>query len=114
MNLRVLLVESEMEDALFLQDVLAEIEAGRYWHNWVHIEATHAVTWGEAARVLSRESSDVVLLDLDLADCQGIDTFRRAQAQAQQIPVILLVGAEDTALAVRLVREGAQDFLIKP
>jgi diguanylate cyclase (GGDEF)-like protein len=113
MSMRVLLVESEMEDVLFFRDVLTEIEAGRYWHSWVHIDTMNAATWGEAARILSKESADVILLDLDLADSQGVDTFRRAQAQAQQIPVILLVGAEDVALAVRLVREGAQDFLVK-
>ncbi len=113
MSMRVLLVESESEEVLFLQDVLAEIEAGRHWSNWVRIETLHAATWSDAAAILGNEPIDVILLDLDLADSQGIDTFRRAQSQAPEIPVILLVGPEDETLAARLVRDGAQDFLIK-
>jgi PleD family two-component response regulator len=111
--MRVLLVESESEDALFFQDVLAEIESGRYWDKWVHIETLHAPTWSDAVAILGNETLDVILLDLDLADSQGIDTFRAAQAQAPEIPVILLVGPESGELAARMVRDGAQDFLIK-
>jgi diguanylate cyclase (GGDEF)-like protein len=112
--MRVLLVESESEDALFLRDVLAEIEEGRYWSNWVHIEMLHAPTWSDAAAILATEPVDIILLDLDLADCQGVDTFRRSQAAAAHIPVVLLAGgSQDEALATRLVRDGAQDFLLK-
>jgi PleD family two-component response regulator len=111
--MRVLLVESESEDALFFQDVLAEIESGRYWDKWVHIETLHAATCSEAVAILGNETLDVILLDLDLADSQGIDTFRAAQAQAPEIPVVLLVGPESGELAARMVRDGAQDFLIK-
>ena len=112
--MRVLLVESESEDALFLRDVLAEIEEGRYWSNWVHIEMLHAPTWSDAAAILATESVDIILLDLDLADCQGVDTFRRSQAAAAHIPVVLLAGgSQDEALATRLVRDGVQDFLLK-
>ena len=113
MSIHVLLVESESEAVIFFQDVLTEIEAGRYWSNWVHIETLHAASWSEAAAILANEPADVILLDLDLADSQGIDTFRRAQSQSREIPVILLVGPEDGALAARLIRDGAQDFLIK-
>jgi len=31
--MRVLLIESEQEDVLFLRDVLREIGEGRYWNN---------------------------------------------------------------------------------
>jgi diguanylate cyclase (GGDEF)-like protein len=113
MSIHVLLVESESEAVIFFQDVLTEIEAGRYWSNWVHIETLHAASWSEAAAILDHEPADVILLDLDLADSQGIDTFRRARSQWREIPVILLVGPEDGVLAARLIRDGAQDFLFK-
>lgn len=113
MALRVLLVESEAEDVLFLREVLAEIEAGRYWSHWVHIEALQARTWAEASAILASETVDVILLDLDLADCRDIETFRWIHAAAERVPVILLTAPEDDALAVRSVRDGAQDFLLK-
>lgn len=114
MNVRVLLVESEPEDALFLRDVLVEIESGRYWNNWVQIETLHASSWREASMILANEPIDLILLDPDLSDSHGVATFRRAQAVAEQIPLVLLIGPEDTAMGVRMVRDGAQDFLIKP
>jgi hypothetical protein len=55
MSLRVLLVESDVEDVLFLQEALAEIEGGRYWSNWVPIEALHADTWVNAGTILANE-----------------------------------------------------------
>jgi len=113
MTLRVLLVDSAPEDVLFLQDVLLEIESGRYWSTWVHIETLHAATWSAAAAMLANERIDVILLAPDLADSQGVEMFRRFQLAAERIPMILLIGPEDDAMAVRMIREGAQDFLIK-
>jgi diguanylate cyclase (GGDEF)-like protein len=113
MILRVLLVESDADDVLFLQEALTEIEGGRYWSNWIRIETLYADTWAKAAAILAREALDLLLLDLNLADSQGSETFRRAQAAASQVPVILLTCAEDAEMATRLVRDGAQDFLIK-
>jgi diguanylate cyclase (GGDEF)-like protein len=113
MNLRILLVESEVEDVLFLQDVLTEIESGRYWSNWVHVESLHALNTEEAAAILANELVDVILLDLDLADSLGIGTFRAVEAIARQIPIILLVGPDGHASAARMIRDGAQDFLMK-
>jgi len=113
MNLRVLVVESQPECALFLQDVLAETEEGRHWGTWVRVQTLHASTWSEAASMLLNEPVDVILLALDLTDSQGAETFRRAQAVAPQVPIILLIGELDDPLAGRMVRDGAQDFLIK-
>jgi diguanylate cyclase (GGDEF)-like protein len=113
MTLKVLLVESDAEDVLFLQEALTEIEDGRYWSSWIRIETLHADTWAKAGTILANEHLDLLLLDLNLAEAQGADTFRRAQAAASQVPVILLTSAEDAEMAARLVRDGAQDFLIK-
>lgn len=113
MNLRVLLVENEAEDVMFLRDVLTEIEAGRFWDTWVHIETVHAPTLAEACTILSNDPFDLILLDPDLNDGQGIETFRRVQSVAAHTPVVLLTGAADNGIALKMVREGAQDFLNK-
>src|ERR1700680_2237051 len=77
MTLKVLLVESDAEDALFLQEALTGIEGGRYWSNWIRIETLHADTWAKAGAILAHEPVDLLLLDLNLSDTQGADTFRR-------------------------------------
>jgi diguanylate cyclase (GGDEF)-like protein len=111
--MRVLLIESEPEDALFLRDVLLEIGEGRFFENWVNLEILHAGSWGEASALLLKEPVDLILLDPDLPDAQGTDTFRRAQAAARDVPTILLVSAQEQSLGNRFVRDGAQDFLVK-
>jgi PleD family two-component response regulator len=113
MLVRALLVESEPEDVLFMRDVLMEIEEGRHWDNWVHIEVLHAPTISKALTIVGNDVVDVVLLNPDLSDSQGIGTFRRMQSCADRVPVVLLVGAEDAGMAIRLVRDGAQDFIFR-
>jgi DNA-binding NarL/FixJ family response regulator len=112
-TLRVLLAESGTEDALFLRDVLTELDGARCWSDWVHLEASHAATWADTEAILATEAVDILLLDPDLRDSQGAETFRRVQAAAPHVPVILLVEPSATSLAERMVREGAQDFLVK-
>jgi diguanylate cyclase (GGDEF)-like protein len=113
MNIRVLLVESKPEDVIFLKDVLDEIEVGRHWNSFVHLETTHAPTWSAAANILANQQVDVMLLDPHLPDSRESETFRHAQAAAPHVPVILLVSAEDDASSMCMLRDGAQDFLIK-
>jgi PleD family two-component response regulator len=112
-TLRVLLAESGTEDTLFLCDVLADLEGARCWSDWVHLETSHAATCADTTAILSTGSVDILLLDLDLRDSQGAETFRRAQAAAPKVPIILLIEPSATSLAERLVRDGAQDFLLK-
>ena len=113
MNLRVLLAESGTEDAIFLREVLTELDGARCWSDWVHVEALHAGTWADTAAILATERVDIVLLDPDLQDSQGTETFRRFQAVAPDVPVILLIESDAISLAERMVRDGAQDFLVK-
>lgn len=56
---------------------------------------------------------DVVLLDLGLPDPQGFDTFRRVQQAAPNVPVVVLTASGNDDLALRTLREGAQDYLVK-
>ena len=61
MNIRVLLVDPDAADALFVQDVLAEMSAGDFWHGWATFETIHAATWDEAVSVLANDAIDVIL-----------------------------------------------------
>ena len=56
---------------------------------------------------------DVILLDLGLPDSAGYETFSGIHQQAPKIPIVVLSGLEDEELAMRTVREGAQDYLVK-
>jgi sigma-B regulation protein RsbU (phosphoserine phosphatase) len=63
-------------------------------------------------RLGSREI-DVILLDLNLPDSRGLETFLKIQRVAPDLPIIILSGLDDEALAVESVRAGAQDYVVK-
>jgi PleD family two-component response regulator len=113
MNLRVLLVEPDPEEVLFLQDVLREVEEDRSFHDWLRIEVIETPAWKEAERILAAGLTDVVLLAMNLSGQPEAETFRRSQSVAPEVPVILLADREDQPLAAKLIREGAQDYLIR-
>jgi PAS domain S-box-containing protein len=68
----------------------------------------------EAIKRLSEEQFDAVLLDLGLPDSSGIETFLTLRNSTPHPPaVVVLTGMDDEELAMRAVREGAQDYLVK-
>ena len=103
---RVLLVEDNPADARLLKEMLWEVPAFRFHVAW-------AGRLCAALERLGEGGIDVVLLDLSLPDSQGLSTLGKVQGQAPQLPILVLTGLDDEALAVRAVREGAQDYLIK-
>jgi signal transduction histidine kinase len=67
----------------------------------------------EAERHLAARTVDIILLDLGLPDAQGLTAIRRARIAAPDIPLVVLTGMDDEALAAQSLQEGAQDYLIK-
>lgn len=112
MSLRILLVESDAERVLFLREVLEETASGGYWSEWVQLAMFDVPTWALAEAILAREPIDLLLLNLSPADRHGVEVFRGAQVAAPHVPVVLLAEDSDLNLAERLVREGAQDFIL--
>jgi two-component system, cell cycle sensor histidine kinase and response regulator CckA len=105
-GVRVLLVEDNPADARYLREEIADVGAGS-------VKLTHVQRLDEALQKLGSEDFDVVLLDLTLPDAEGLDTLVRAHAKAPSVPIVVLTGIDDEGLAVRAVREGAQDYLVK-
>src|SRR5438445_11922278 len=104
--LQVLLVEDNAGDARLLREMFSTERAGSF-------ELTHVVGMSEAVAHLAKGGVDIALLDLGLPDAQGLEAVRRAHAVAPDVPVIVLTGLDDEALAAEAMKEGAQDYLIK-
>jgi serine phosphatase RsbU (regulator of sigma subunit) len=66
-----------------------------------------------AIPLLGSREIDVILLDLNLPDSRGLETFWKIQRVAPNLPIIILSGLADEALAVESVRAGAQDYFVK-
>lgn len=102
----ILLVEDNDDHAELIRENL--VEAGildSHVHRARSLEGTTAS--------LESETIDLVLLDLGLPDCRGLETLSRIQPRIQDIPLIVLTALDDTDLAVQAVGKGAQDYLVK-
>jgi signal transduction histidine kinase len=62
---------------------------------------------------LNQSSPSVILLDLNLPDSQGAETFRKVLEKAPNVPVVILSGQDDEALAMKALHQGVQDYLVK-
>jgi signal transduction histidine kinase len=104
-RLRVLLVEDDDAYAGFLQAALATADEPPELHRAADLAA--------ALDSVGRLHPDAVLLDLNLPDSGGVDTLRAFVAVAPDVPVIVLTGVSDTALARDALQLGAQDWVSK-
>jgi len=103
---KVLLVEDNRGDARLVLELVKD-----YGRDSFDIETADSLEI--ALRRLSAGGIKAVLLDLALPDSLGRETFDRVREQHPSIPIIVLTGAGDEALALTLVRSGAQDYLPK-
>jgi diguanylate cyclase (GGDEF)-like protein/PAS domain S-box-containing protein len=66
----------------------------------------------EGLERLSKKGIAAVLLELDLPDSHGIETFDKLFAAAPDIPILILGGNVNEAIAKQAVARGAQDYLL--
>ncbi len=104
--IRVLLVEDNPGDVRLLQAMLSKSEMVRF-------EMTHAGALSTAIECLAGDTFDVLLLDLSLPDSCGLETVAHIRRHASDLPIVILTGLHDDALALRTVKAGAQDYVVK-
>jgi len=102
---KVLLIEDNPGDADLVRLRLVEGKSDAY------VNCVSRLSDGLAC--LDAETPALVLLDLNLPDSHGADTFRRILQKAPNVPVVILSGTDDEALAIKAVHMGVQDYLVK-
>jgi PAS domain S-box-containing protein len=70
-------------------------------------------TLAEGLARLAQGGRDAVILNLNLPDSRGLETFERIQGLYPTIPVLILTALQDEAAADQAIRLGAQDYLVK-
>ncbi|MDD5175951.1 MAG: EAL domain-containing protein [Sterolibacterium sp.] len=104
----ILVVEDDPGDfgLIRVQARLAKLESGGDSIIW-------AQTLTEGVAATRRNKPDIVLLDLSLPDSSGLATVQAMHAAVPDIPIIVLTGLDDNALAIAALETGAQDYLVK-
>jgi DNA-binding NtrC family response regulator len=64
--------------------------------------------------ILSEETFDVILLDMDMPEVSGMDILKGMKSLGIRTPVIILTGVNDVDMAVSAMKMGVFDYLIKP
>ena len=77
-------------------------------------DVTSAVSGHEARQKLAMERFDVVITDLRLPDCSGIDLLKQVKSYHPATEVILITGHASAETAVSAMKEGAFDYITKP
>lgn len=104
-NMRSLLVVDDEEAVLYsFQKIFAGAET----------TVLTAQTGAEGLQKCLEDSPDVVVLDLQLPDCSGMDVFRQIRAVDARKPVLFITAHGTTATAIEAMKNGAFDYLVKP
>ena len=103
--LRILLVDDRVDEVDTVLAALARPDGSAF----DSVEVAHDLD--AAIERMAQGGVDIVLLELELPDSQGIDTFRRMSAATRDVPIIAFSREGDEETAVQVVRAGAQDFL---
>ena len=102
---KVLILEDAEGDALVARAQLRA--AGDF-------RTVHCETLAAALSVLASDPDvGMVLMDLNLPDSAGLDTFDRVRGAAADLPLVILSGQDDETLALEAVNRGAQDHIPK-
>ncbi len=67
----------------------------------------------DAIDELTKKSYNIMLLDLSLPDGSGIRILNKAHQVVPDMPIIIITNEEDDELALKAVKSGAQDFIVK-
>lgn len=105
-KIKILLIEDNRGYARLIQKMLDD---GTY--------AAFAIEWAsslsEGSKQLEGSDFDVILLDLGLPDSYGLETLFKISAQSPKVPIVVLTGTDDEAMAAKAMQHGAQDYLVK-
>lgn len=115
-TLDILLIEDNPGDARLVEELFKEQSlegAPTLLDRGPMMKTTHASTLTDGLRFLDQLELDAILLDLQLPDCNGLDTIEAVTSARQDLPIIVLTGLPEQQLGIDAVSLGAQDYLVK-
>jgi PAS domain S-box-containing protein len=104
-QINILLIEDNSADARLIRENLLDTQEN------FHLEWKERLS--SALSFPAEKNVDAIVVDLNLPDSRGLDTFTKINEKFPEKPIIVLTGLNDKELAYRAVREGAQDYLVK-
>ena len=103
--MKIILIEDNPGDTVLIKKALSKANG--------NCEVHCACRLSEGMEELGKHAFDVVLSDLTLPDSQGLETVDRIIKQFPDIPLVALTSLANDAVALELLDQGVQDYLVK-
>lgn len=99
-----------VDDDQFQRDVIGAILKSEKYR------VTFAANGLEALNAIGRDGPDLVLMDLNMPQMDGLQTLRTIKANRGygNLPVMLISGMSDGSVVREILKAGAVDFIVKP
>jgi pilus assembly protein CpaE len=104
--LTVLLIEDNPDYAALVPLWLSPQDDIEFVVNWANSPMAGLIR-------VAKGGVDVILLDPGLPDSHGLETFTSVRMHASGIPIVILSADEKQSLALQMVQQGAQDYIVK-
>lgn len=106
-SLSVLVIEDSESDVFLIQSMLEEVSPD------ITFNIKDAPRLVDAFKIVKREKFDIILLDLNLLDIQGVASVAALHAEIPNTPIIVYSGMDDPKLRRESLLCGAQYYLVK-
>lgn len=97
-----------IEDDPLVNTTVKDILSAKYSRVYAYLDPF------QAQNELHLLGTDLILLDIFLGHTNGLDILEQFRKQGNEKPVIMMTAFSDIKLAVRAMKLGAEDFLVKP
>ena len=99
---------------LMVEDSLSLAAIYRGYLQEESLDVRHVATLSDSIEYLQHTVPDIVLLDIELPDGNGMDLLKEVMNRGLQTDVIVMTAHGSTDMAGQAIRTGAFDFLTKP
>ena len=108
-KIKVLIVDDNSDDVYLIKELLKDITV-------IQFELLHEKSLNSALELIENNKNnkfDCILLDLNLPDSLGTDTLKNMLNRFPGLSVVILTALDDEDIALKLLQDGAQDYLVK-
>jgi two-component system, NtrC family, response regulator HydG len=101
---KILIIEDDIDVSMLLKRFLTK-------NNY---EVLTAHSGNKGLSMFEEENPDLVLCDFRLGDLDGMEVLSRIKEKNHITPVIIITGYSDIKIAVKVIKQGAYDYITKP
>ena len=97
-----------------LEDELPQAEILMSWLVSDGYQVAHAANGSDFIDMVAVEEPDILILDWQLPDTEGIDVLQRLRGEGVTIPILFATAKNSEQDIVEALQSGADDYLVKP